>query len=60
MSQPALRTIALMRMLTSVFFFFFGEYKVANGGFAHGGFQSYLHDYISHDAVSFYRPILSR
>ena len=60
MTQPAPKTIALMRMLTGVFFLLFGEYKVASGGFAHGGFQSYLHDYISHDAVPFYRPILSR
>ncbi|HEV2114204.1 MAG TPA: DoxX family protein [Terriglobales bacterium] len=60
MSQPAPKTIALMRMLTGVFFLLFGEYKVASGGFAHGGFQNYLNDYITHDAVAFYRPILSR
>src|SRR5437588_6498025 len=54
------RTIALCRMLTGIFFLFFGEYKVADGAFAHGGFQKYLADYISHDAASFYRPVLSR
>jgi uncharacterized membrane protein YphA (DoxX/SURF4 family) len=54
------KTIALARMLTGIFFLLFGEYKVADGGFAHGGFQKYLADYISHDAVPFYRPILSR
>jgi len=37
----------------------FGEYKLAGPGFAHGGFQGYLHGYIAKDAVSFYRPVLS-
>jgi uncharacterized membrane protein YphA (DoxX/SURF4 family) len=52
-------TIAGVRIATSLFFLMFGEYKVAGPGFAHGGFQSYLHDYIANSAVSFYRPILS-
>jgi len=33
------RTIAGVRMATSVFFLLFGEYKVAGPGFAHGGFK---------------------
>ncbi|MBZ5681480.1 MAG: DoxX family protein [Acidobacteriia bacterium] len=53
------RTIAGVRIATSVFFLFFGEYKLAGPGFAHGGFQGYLHDYIATSAVSFYRPVLS-
>jgi uncharacterized membrane protein YphA (DoxX/SURF4 family) len=53
-----LRTIAAVRIATSVFFLLFGEYKVAGPGFAHGGFQSYLRDYIATTAVSFYRPVL--
>jgi len=53
------KTIAVVRMATSVFFLLFGEYKVAGPGFAHGGFQNYLHDYIATTAVSFYRPFLS-
>jgi thiosulfate dehydrogenase [quinone] large subunit len=53
------RTIAVVRMATSVFFLLFGEYKIAGPGFAHGGFQNYLHDYIANSAVSFYRPVLS-
>jgi uncharacterized membrane protein YphA (DoxX/SURF4 family) len=53
------RTIAAVRIATSVFFLFFGEYKIAGPGFAHGGFQGYLHDYIANSAVSFYRPFLS-
>lgn len=53
------KTIAGVRMATSVFFLLFGEYKVAGPGFAHGGFQNYLHDYIGSSAVSFYRPFLA-
>ena len=53
------RTIAGVRIVASVFFLLFGEYKVAGPGFAHGGFQTYLHDYISTSSVSFYRPFLS-
>ena len=45
---------------TSVFFLLFGEYKLAGPGFAHGGFQGYLHHFIANGAVSFYRPVLSR
>lgn len=58
-STPLSRTIAVVRIATSVFFLLFGEYKVAGPGFAHGGFQSYLRDYIATGAVSFYRPVLS-
>lgn len=53
------KTIAAVRIATSVFFLLFGEYKLAGPGFAHGGFQNYLHDYITSSSVSFYRPILS-
>ena len=53
------KTIAGVRIATSVFFLLFGEYKVVGPGFAHGGFQSYLQDYIANGAVSFYRPLLS-
>jgi uncharacterized membrane protein YphA (DoxX/SURF4 family) len=53
------KTIAGVRIATSVFFLLFGEYKIAGPGFAHGGFQEYLRHYISNDAVSFYRPLLT-
>ncbi len=53
------KTIAAVRIATSLFFLFFGEYKLAGPGFAHGGFQNYLREYISTDAVNFYRPILT-
>ena len=57
-TSSALRTIAAVRIATSVFFLLFGEYKVAGPGFAHGGFQTYLREYIGSAAVGFYRPIL--
>lgn len=53
------RAIAAVRVATSVFFLFFGEYKVAGPDFAHGGFQKYLQGYIDSSAVSFYRPFLA-
>jgi uncharacterized membrane protein YphA (DoxX/SURF4 family) len=53
------RTIAAVRAATSLFFLFFGEYKLAGPGFAHGGFQTYLQGYIGGSAVGFYRPLLS-
>lgn len=52
------KTIAVVRMATSIFFLLFGEYKLAGPGFAHGGFQGYLQDFIANGAVSFYRPVL--
>jgi uncharacterized membrane protein YphA (DoxX/SURF4 family) len=58
-TPSASRTIAGVRIATSVFFLLFGEYKLAGPGFAHGGFQGYLHDYITTTAVSFYRPALA-
>ncbi len=57
-STPA-KTIAAVRIATSVFFLLFGEYKLATPAFAHGGFQTYLQEYITKDAVSFYRPVLA-
>jgi uncharacterized membrane protein YphA (DoxX/SURF4 family) len=57
--SPTAKTIAGVRIATSVFFLLFGEYKLAGPGFAHGAFQGYLQDYIANEAVSFYRPLLS-
>ncbi len=58
-SSALRRTIAGVRIATSIFFLLFGEYKVAGPGFAHGGFQTYLQDYIANSVVSFYRPVLA-
>ena len=57
-SSTAAKAIAGVRIATSVFFLLFGEYKLAGPGFAHGGFQGYLQDYIANGAVGFYRPVL--
>jgi uncharacterized membrane protein YphA (DoxX/SURF4 family) len=59
-SSALSRTIAGVRIATSVFFLLFGEYKVAGPGFAHGGFQTYLQDYIANTALIFYRPVLAQ
>jgi uncharacterized membrane protein YphA (DoxX/SURF4 family) len=53
------KTIAVVRVATSVFFLLFGQYKLFSPGFAHGGFQEYLRGYIEGSAVGFYRPILA-
>ena len=53
------KTLAGVRVATSLFFLLFGEYKVAGPGFTHGGFQTYLQGYIAQSATSFYRPVLS-
>ena len=59
-TSPSLpKTVAAVRIATSVFFLLFGEYKVAGPEFAHSGFQTYLQDYVASSAVSFYRPVLS-
>ena len=52
------QTIACARIATSIFFLLFGEYKVADGSFAHSGFQEYLKGYTGGEAVGFYKPVL--
>src|SRR6266550_4602670 len=53
------KTIAVVRILTSVFFLLFGQYKLLGPEFAHGGFQQYPQGFIQEGAVSFYQPFLS-
>ena len=53
------RTIAVVRIATSLFFLLFGQYKLFGTGFAHGGFQQYLQGFIENGAVTFYQPILA-
>ncbi len=53
------KTIACVRILTAFFFLFFGQYKLFDWEFAHGGFAEYLRGYIGGEAVSFYRPVLA-
>ena len=53
------KTLATVRIATSVFFLLFGEYKVFGSAFAHGGFQQYLEGWLQQGVVSFYRPVLA-
>jgi thiosulfate dehydrogenase [quinone] large subunit len=53
------KTIAIVRMATSIFFLLFGQYKLLGPGFTHGGFQQYLQGFIESGAVGLYRPILA-
>src|SRR5438034_10425060 len=53
------KTIAVVRILTSVFFLLFGQYKLLGPEFAHGGFQQYLQGFIQEGAASFYQLFLS-
>ena len=48
------KSMAAVRIAASVFFLLFGEYKLAGPAFAHGGFQTYLQDFIANGAISFY------
>jgi thiosulfate dehydrogenase [quinone] large subunit len=57
--NSSMRTMAVVRIAASLFFLLFGEYKVAGPGFAHGGFQTYLQEYIGTSSVNLYRPFLS-
>jgi thiosulfate dehydrogenase (quinone) large subunit len=53
------KTIAGVRIATSVFFILFGQYKVFGPGFTHGGFQQYLRSYVDYSAVTLYKPFLA-
>lgn len=52
-------SIFIARITVSMFFLVFCESKLLNPSFVHGRFQVYLQNYISHDAVSLYRPVLT-
>lgn len=52
-------TIAAMRILTGVIFLFFGEYKIVGPEFAHGGFEGWIHGWLSaNEPVKFYGEFL--
>jgi hypothetical protein len=53
------KTIAAVRIATSVFFLLFGQYKVFGSEFTHGGFQQNLQGFLENGAVSFYRQVLA-
>jgi len=54
------KTIAATRIVTGVFFLFFGEYKVAGPAWAHGGFEKWIRGYVDGNMpFAFYKPILT-
>jgi thiosulfate dehydrogenase (quinone) large subunit len=53
------RTIAVVRIATSVFFLLFGQYKIFGSSFSHGGFQQYLQGFVQSGAVRFYATFLN-
>ena len=53
------KTIAVARIVTSAFFLLFGQYKVFERGFTHGGFQQYLQGFVQSGAVALYKPVLA-
>jgi uncharacterized membrane protein YphA (DoxX/SURF4 family) len=56
----AAKTIAVTRIITGVFFLFFGEYKIAGPAFAYGGFAGWIRGFLDQDqVVGFYRGFLS-
>jgi uncharacterized membrane protein YphA (DoxX/SURF4 family) len=53
------KTIAVTRIVTGIFFVFFGEYKVAGPAWAYGGFEKWIRGYVDGGMpFGFYRPVL--
>lgn len=53
------KTIAAARIATGIIFLFFAEYKIAGPAWAHGGFESWIHQFVNEDtAVGFYKAFL--
>jgi uncharacterized membrane protein YphA (DoxX/SURF4 family) len=57
-SSPLQKTIAIVRILTAIFFIFFGQYKLFTPAFAHGGFEQYVSGFVQGEAVGFYKGFL--
>jgi uncharacterized membrane protein YphA (DoxX/SURF4 family) len=53
------KTIACARIAVAILFLLFGEYKLANGVFAHTGFPEYLKEFVESDAIRFYAKFLA-
>jgi len=49
------KTIAAVRIATSVFFLLFGQYKIFGPEFTHGGFQEILQSFIQNSACRPYK-----
>ncbi|HEV2297489.1 MAG TPA: DoxX family protein [Candidatus Acidoferrales bacterium] len=60
-SEAGRKTIAVVRILTGIIFLFFGEYKIAGPAFAHGGFQGWIHGWLSqNEPLGFYGVFLQK
>ena len=53
------QTLAIARIVTGIYFFLFGEYKVFTDTFRNGGLQRAIASYINEQSVSFYKPFLA-
>ncbi len=51
--------MSIARIAVGVMFLFFAQYKLIHPDFAHGGYEKYVHGYIDHTAVGFYKPFLN-
>jgi len=58
-SSPLQKTIAFVRILTSIIFILFGQYKLFTHAFVHGGFEQYISGFVQSQAVGFYKGFLS-
>jgi thiosulfate dehydrogenase [quinone] large subunit len=53
------RTIAVVRIATGIIFLFFAEYKILGPGWASGGFEGWIHQFVNEGtAVGFYNIFL--
>lgn len=60
-SEVGRKTIAVARILTGIIFLFFGEYKIAGPAFAYGGFEGWIHGWLSqNEPVGFYGVFLQK
>lgn len=50
--------MALARIAVGIMFLLFAQYKLLHTNFAHGGYQTYVSDFVSRSAVSFWKPLL--
>ena len=51
--------MAAARIAVGIMFLFFAQYKLIHSDFAHGGYEKYVHGYVDHTAVGFYKPFLN-
>lgn len=50
--------MALARIAVGIMFLLFAQYKLLHPNFAHGGYQTYVSDFVAKSAVNFWKPLL--